>query len=278
MLIYEIKNKLNGKSYIGQYGRDIKKFNEYWGSGKLIKAAIKKYGIENFEKNILEYCSSKKELDEKEVYWISNKNSIEDGYNLREGGTGGDTSNFIDYTDYEYIKNKSIAVKKYWDSLTDEQHQERSLKVSGENNGMFGKDGYWKGRKKPKELIEKSLENRRSYSGENNPNWRGGNKTITCSDCGIEISIKNKTKKCNKCRCRKGDKNTFFGKKHSEKSKKIMSEKRIGKKPTNVRRVKIDGVTYESLTDASKNTGIGSGLIIHRIKSKKEKYSGYEYV
>ena len=54
MIIYEIKNKINGKSYIGQH--TFEDLGDYWGSGKLIKMAIKKYGIDNFERIILEKC------------------------------------------------------------------------------------------------------------------------------------------------------------------------------------------------------------------------------
>lgn len=39
MIIYEIKNKVNGKVYIGQHS--LNELGSYWGSGKLIKGAIK---------------------------------------------------------------------------------------------------------------------------------------------------------------------------------------------------------------------------------------------
>jgi group I intron endonuclease len=136
MIIYEIKNKINGKSYIGQHSSD--ELGTYWGSGKLIKRAIKKYGIENFERTILERCSNKKELDEREKYWIREKDSINTGYNLTEGGTGGDTSKFINYSE-EWKEGQRNRTKLYWDLLSEEGHKERSIKISGENNGMFGK-------------------------------------------------------------------------------------------------------------------------------------------
>lgn len=47
--VYKITNLINGKTYVGQRKivRD-KTWEDYYGSGKLIKQAITKYGKENF--------------------------------------------------------------------------------------------------------------------------------------------------------------------------------------------------------------------------------------
>lgn len=263
-IVYEIKNNLNGKMYIGQYSGS--NFDSYFGSGKLIKAAIQKYGLENFTKYILEEYSDKEELNSREVYWIKERNAIENGYNLTEGGTGGDTSSFINYTDPEYLEKKSIVAKQYWDSLSAEEREERSTKVRGQNNGMSGKEGYWKGKQKPAELIEKVVNNRRSYEGENNPNWKGG---VTFCDCGARIDPKAAT--CGKCRDKSGANNPFYGKIHTEETKQKLREyaKNRTVKPSNSKKVLADGTLYETAYKAARAFGITRGLVNYRCKSDK---------
>lgn len=88
MVIYKTINLVNGKIYIGK-----DKYNNpmYIGSGVLLKKAIKKYGKENFIKEILEECSNLEELSKREIYWIEELNAIKEGYNIAIGGCGGNT-------------------------------------------------------------------------------------------------------------------------------------------------------------------------------------------
>ena len=88
MYIYKITNLINGKIYIGQ---TTKIDPDYFGSGLLISYSIKKYGKENFKKEILEYCTTKEELNNREKYWIKELNSQDKniGYNIAFGGEGG---------------------------------------------------------------------------------------------------------------------------------------------------------------------------------------------
>lgn len=88
--IYKIENKINHKIYIGQ-SIDIQKrwschLALYHNSASKLHLAMKEDGVENFFLTILEECS-REELDEKERYWISFYNSVQEGYNNTEGGT-----------------------------------------------------------------------------------------------------------------------------------------------------------------------------------------------
>jgi group I intron endonuclease len=108
-LIYQITNKINGKVYIGKH--QTKDLNDnYMGSGKLLKCAIKKYGIDNFKKDILYIFDSEDAMNEKEKE-IVNKDFVhlEQTYNLCEGGCGG----------FSYINSnpEKFLTKKRLDSL-----------------------------------------------------------------------------------------------------------------------------------------------------------------
>ena len=83
--IYEIKNNINGKTYIGQH-RTNNINDGYFGSEIILRKAITKYGKENFEKTILEECSEKS-INEAEIKWITEyKKDGRAEYNVAEGG------------------------------------------------------------------------------------------------------------------------------------------------------------------------------------------------
>lgn len=111
-----------------------------------------------------------------------------------------------------------------------------------------------------------------------NPNWKGGISIAHCKTCGIKISQGSSFCKKHVQYSRFKEKNSFYGKQHSEQSKIKMSEKRKGIKPANMKKVSIDGVEYESLSQASKITGIPSPTILWRINSKNDKFVNYKYV
>lgn len=85
-IIYKITNQVNGKYYIGRHAtKDVN--DSYMGSGIGIKNAIKKYGLENFTKEIIATADSADALWnlEKEIV---NKDVVKDvmSYNNAYGG------------------------------------------------------------------------------------------------------------------------------------------------------------------------------------------------
>lgn len=82
---------MNGKIYVGKHkSARHPSENDYYGSGKQITAAIKKYGIENFKKEVLHYCSSLQEIADKEGEIVT-EDFVKrpDTYNMHKGGPGG---------------------------------------------------------------------------------------------------------------------------------------------------------------------------------------------
>jgi len=124
MYIYLIRNNLNNMIYIGKQVRNNKL---YMGSGKLIKLAIKKYGIDNFKKEIIEYCENKSILSEREIFWIKEYNSRDRtiGYNIAKGGEG-------NYNNVSFLgKHLSDSHRK--------KISDNHADISGDKNPMFGK-------------------------------------------------------------------------------------------------------------------------------------------
>ena len=92
--IYKITNLINNKVYIGQsveIERRWQKHKNYYKNKEnhkyKIYRAMYKYGIENFSFEIIEICQPK-QLNERQIYWISYYNSLQNGYNMTSGGDG----------------------------------------------------------------------------------------------------------------------------------------------------------------------------------------------
>ena len=88
-VIYKWTNKINGKSYIGQtineeFGKQDHIKGKY---NSVIHKAIKKYGLKNFDYEVLEQIEESK-LSEREIYWIEYFDTYNNGYNLTKGGEG----------------------------------------------------------------------------------------------------------------------------------------------------------------------------------------------
>jgi group I intron endonuclease len=118
MIVYKATNKINSKVYVGYTLKTLeqRKLNHFIKSKSksnkhyfyLFKEAIRKYGLESFDWEVLCKCDSMEECCEKEKQFIKELNTISPyGYNLTEGGNGGIPSN-------ETKVKISKTVKKFW--------------------------------------------------------------------------------------------------------------------------------------------------------------------
>ena len=105
-IIYKTTNLANGKIYVCQ---DKHNNPKYKGSGKLLWKAIRKYGFDNFVKEILEHCKSLEHLNEQEKFWIRELDACNKdiAYNISKGGQFGDV--FTNNPNKELIR-KNISV------------------------------------------------------------------------------------------------------------------------------------------------------------------------
>lgn len=87
-IIYKTTNLLNGKIYVGLHSTNNLN-DRYLGSGWVLKSTIKKYGRENFKKEVLLVLSDREEAREVEALLVDKEFIARpDTYNLQEGGMG----------------------------------------------------------------------------------------------------------------------------------------------------------------------------------------------
>lgn len=87
--IYKTTNKVNGKFYIGKH-QTTDPNDSYYGSGKKLEYAIKKYGKDNFIKEVLFVFDNEHDMNLKEKAIITEEFvSHKDTYNVGIGGEGG---------------------------------------------------------------------------------------------------------------------------------------------------------------------------------------------
>ena len=176
--IYKITNKITNKEYIGKHQTtDIN--DEYMGSGKNLKRAVEKHGIENFTKEILFTFDTEDEMNRKEAELVTEEYcSRSDTYNICPGGQGG----------WGYI-NKAGKNKKY----TKEEY-EKGLEVIRDK---WKNDPEWiQKRKETSSLVSKRL-------------WSEGK--LFCSQLNTDSAIQKRKETYKKIGHQQGSKNSSYG-------------------------------------------------------------------
>ena len=224
--IYVIKNKINEKEYIGQTVQTIKtRFNGHKhealtkNKGTAIGNSIRKYGIENFYIELLEDNILYEDLDDKEIHYIKEHNTVTpNGYNISHGGQA---------------------------YRTEEEKQRMSDRVKGSKNPMYGSYGELNPFYKQKHtdetiaiLKEKGAEHWNSKTDEEK-----------------ELEISRLKEICLEYISENGG--AFSGHHHSEKSKKQISDKLKGKVFSKEHNAKIseNHANKQKVVMLEKNTG-----------------------
>jgi len=155
MVIYITTNIITGKKYIGQ---DYFNNPKYMGSGFLLKKSISKYGIENFKKEILEFCSDKNKLNIREKYWIGFYNAVNDKnfYNISDGGQGGKLGDLVN-------NKRKLSLKGHVIS------EETKKKISDSHKGKKDSDDTKKKKSESHKKINHSWLNNSPKNWGNNP-------------------------------------------------------------------------------------------------------------
>lgn len=189
--IYEIRNIINGKRYIG-CSKDVSvrfikhksrlKNNKH--KNGYLQNAYNKYGESNFQYNILFKLNSESEMYEKEKTLISENDNL---YNLAEGGLGGDTFSNRSEESKEITREKLSKTSKISNDKNKTLHSENTSKL-WENDEYREKvlKGIRENAKNPEyrqklsKGVKKALEDpkmREKWSevkkGSNNGRWKG---------------------------------------------------------------------------------------------------------
>ncbi len=158
--IYKITNLTTGKVYVGQavshilnhkryrpYGRDgrfrchvSEAFSTKKNQSHYLNNAIRKYGVEDFVVDLLEYCQID-EANDKEIYYIKHYNSLfPNGYNLKNGGSvfthSDESKKRVSNGVISYFKDKKSQKFKDIDVIDDDI--EKYIKPLNRNKTQYG--------------------------------------------------------------------------------------------------------------------------------------------
>ena len=170
--IYKITNNVNGNFYIGRRQCECPiKMDDYFGSGKRLKAAIKKYGKHNFTKEVIRECSDYDKLVQTEKELVTNElinNNM--CYNLALGGHGG----------YTFYKNRIFKHSSESKAKISAANKGRKRPELSENNHIAK---YWVNKKRSDEDKQKksSAAKKRVIKGTTDFAI-----TVTCPHCNRE--------------------------------------------------------------------------------------------
>jgi len=145
MIIYQVRNNINKKIYIGKTIRTLeqRQWQHYYDAFKrnsqtYFHRSLRKYGKESFEWKVIYQCENEKELNETEIYFIDKLDSIKNGYNRTPGGTGFASGNLNpNRINPMYGKRNPFYNKHHSDEQKEKWSKTRRGKQMGSENPMI---------------------------------------------------------------------------------------------------------------------------------------------
>jgi hypothetical protein len=189
--IYKTTCNVTGRWYIGMHST-YKLDDGYIGSGLRLRRSIRKYGLENHTKEILEFFNNREELSKREKEIVTFE-LITDTLcmNLVAGGNKG-------YISKEGVKKgRKITNEKYSDKLSEwcSNGGLANFKKNGVNENFKKNRFDWSGKKHSDETKNKISEKAKLRTGENNSQYgtcwitkEGTNKKIKKEDLEIYLN------------------------------------------------------------------------------------------
>lgn len=164
-IVYQIRNKIDNKKYIGQTTRSLNnRINDYKrGFGNdYMNNAFKKYGWDNFEFSIIDTAQTIEELNTKEIKYILdfNTNDKKTGYNIHDGGRNAipkiETLEKMSRS-HSGIKQTKTWVDKRIAKAGSEEAKKYGKRKSEEERQDLSKNSpkYWLGKKRDESTKEK---------------------------------------------------------------------------------------------------------------------------
>jgi len=185
--IYKTTNILTERYYYGMHSTNNLD-DDYVGSGKRLKYSINKYGKENHQVEILEFCPDRSSLIEKEKNLITmNEIAKVDCMNLKVGGEGG-------FFSEEQQKNRSsCAGKAYANKLKNNPEFRKILsKKRSKTQKENWKNGVYKNRKNVGFINKKHTEETKKMMGEIKRGNGVGENNSQYNTCWITNNVENK--------------------------------------------------------------------------------------
>jgi len=140
--LYRITNKINGKIYIGQATNISKRWSDHRAAVQKLKPtqiihhAMIKYGLDNFEFEVIASCKTQEDANETETELVKQYDSFISngkGYNATLGGMNAPKT---EAWRNHMSKVMTPKLQEYFQLETPEQKEERYTKVSASLKGM----------------------------------------------------------------------------------------------------------------------------------------------